>query len=154
MDGSSKHDFHGFSDDDHISMEAEAQKQSQYRSQNTENGDFPEDIGGNLSVMISQHPEGGQLFHAFIDIDVGQVIQHDDSQCPGGDDQQQDDIGMKDLTNSNARQTGILPPMAEEAALEEDDLYICFESAAYAYRARKTDHIDRILVLKASARKN
>ena len=68
-------------------------------------------------------------------------------------DQQQDDIGMKDLTNSNARQTGILPPMAEEAALEEDDLYIWFESAAYAYRARKTDHIDRILVLKASARK-
>ena len=61
---------------------------------------------------------------------------------------------MKALTNYTARQTGILPPMAEEAALEEDDLYICFESAAYAYRARKTDHIDRILVLKASARKN
>ena len=37
---------------------------------------------------------------------------------------------------------------------ENGNLYICFESAAYAYRARKTDHIDRILVLKASARKN
>ena len=68
-------------------------------------------------------------------------------------DQQQDDIGMKDLTNANARETGILPPMAEETAMEGDDLYICFESAAYAYRARKTDHIDRIIVLKASSRK-
>ena len=56
---------------------------------------------------------------------------------------------MKDLTDSNARQIGTLPAMAEEAALDGDDLYICFESAAYAYRARKTDHIDRILVLKA-----
>ena len=64
-------------------------------------------------------------------------------------DIQQDDIGMKDLTDSNARQIGTLPAMAEEAALDGDDLYICFESAAYAYRARKTDHIDRILVLKA-----
>ena len=68
-------------------------------------------------------------------------------------DQQQDDIGMKDLTNANARETGILPPMAEEAAMEGDDLFICFESAAYAYRARKTDHIDRIIVLKESSRK-
>ena len=68
-------------------------------------------------------------------------------------DQQQDDIGMKDLTNANARETGILPPMAEETAMEGDDLYICFESAAYAYRARKADHIDRIIVLKASSRK-
>ena len=60
---------------------------------------------------------------------------------------------MKDLTNANARETGILPPMAEEAAVEGDDLFICFESAAYAYRARKTDHIDRIIVLKESSRK-
>lgn len=68
-------------------------------------------------------------------------------------DQTSDDIGMLDLRDDNAVINAKLPPMAEEASLDGDDLYICFESAAYAYRARRTDHIDRILVLKRSAMK-
>lgn len=65
-----------------------------------------------------------------------------------------DDIGTLDFTDSRAKETGELPPMAEETCMDdEDNLYICFESAAYAYRARETDHIDRILVLKKSSLK-
>ncbi|MGM9940858.1 MAG: hypothetical protein ACI32N_02565 [Bulleidia sp.] len=68
-------------------------------------------------------------------------------------DQTSDDIGTLDLTDNNAVINAKLPPMAEEASLDGNDLYICFESAAYAYRARKCDHIDRILVFKQSAMK-
>lgn len=65
-----------------------------------------------------------------------------------------DDIGTMNMTDANAREIYVLPPMGEEVCMDQDDLYICFESGAYAYRARETDHIDRILVLKKSAMKN
>lgn len=41
-----------------------------------------------------------------------------------------------------------LPPMGEEIYIYDNAMYICFESGAFAYRARECDHIDRILVLK------
>lgn len=64
-----------------------------------------------------------------------------------------DDIGTLNLTDSNADAVYLLPPMGEEVCMDQDDLYICFESGAYAYRARETEHVDRILVLKTSALK-
>lgn len=64
-----------------------------------------------------------------------------------------DDIGTLDLTDANANAVYMLPPMGEEVCMDQDDLYVCFESGAYAYRARETSHIDRILVLKTSALK-
>ncbi len=43
-----------------------------------------------------------------------------------------------------------LPVMAEDCYMDaHGNLYVCFESAAYAYRARKCDHVDRIVYLPA-----
>lgn len=41
-----------------------------------------------------------------------------------------------------------LPVMAEDCYMDEDgNLYICFESGAYAYRSRPCDHVDRIVFI-------
>lgn len=40
-----------------------------------------------------------------------------------------------------------LPPMLEQITADQGKLYLCFESAAYAYRSRWNPKIDRILVL-------
>lgn len=40
-----------------------------------------------------------------------------------------------------------LPPMLEQITADQGKLYLCFESAAYPYRSRWNDKIDRILVL-------
>lgn len=40
-----------------------------------------------------------------------------------------------------------LPPMLEQITAESGKLYLCFESAAYAYRSRFNQKVDRIIVL-------
>lgn len=41
-----------------------------------------------------------------------------------------------------------LPVMAEGCYMDEEgNIYVCFESSAYAYRARKSEHVDRILCI-------
>lgn len=53
-----------------------------------------------------------------------------------------------DATDAKAAVSVTLPPMAEEICMDDTVVYIAFESAAYAFRARKNAHIDRIVVLK------
>lgn len=50
-------------------------------------------------------------------------------------------------TADNAIASYTLPPMLEQITLTDGRLYLCFESAAYAYRARLNDKVDRIVVL-------
>ena len=40
-----------------------------------------------------------------------------------------------------------LPPMLEEISVYKNKIYLCFESGAYAYRARLNPKVDRIVVL-------
>ena len=50
-------------------------------------------------------------------------------------------------TSDKALETLTLPPMLEQISLEDKKMYLCFESAAYAYRARLNPKIDRIVVI-------
>lgn len=44
-----------------------------------------------------------------------------------------------------------LPVMAEGCYMDEEgNIYVCFESSAYAYRARKSEHVDRIMCIPRS----
>ena len=59
-----------------------------------------------------------------------------------------DDDPYNDLRfTEDPDETFTLPPMLEEISVYGDQIYLCFESAAYAYRARINPKIDRIVVL-------
>lgn len=59
-----------------------------------------------------------------------------------------DEDGNVDARDDASLATFNLPVMAEDIFVTTDQhIYVCFESGAYAYRARKCDHIDRILYL-------
>ncbi len=58
-----------------------------------------------------------------------------------------DDLGGVDLTDSQADSKEKLPPLAEEICITDNQIYICFESSAFAFRGRNAAHVDRILVL-------
>lgn len=59
-----------------------------------------------------------------------------------------DDDGNVDARDDSTLVEFDLPVMAEDISVaSESEIYVCFESGAYAYRARLCDHIDRILYL-------
>lgn len=62
----------------------------------------------------------------------------------------EDEEGNVNATDANKLYSFHLPCMAEDCYMDdENNLYVCFESAGYAYRARKSPHVDRILFLPA-----
>lgn len=59
-----------------------------------------------------------------------------------------DEDGNVNAKDENMLYSLHLPCMAEDCHMDDSgNLYICFESSAYAYRARKSVHVDRILFL-------
>lgn len=57
-----------------------------------------------------------------------------------------DEDGNVNATDENMLYSIHLPCMAEDCHMDDaGNLYVCFESAAYAYRARVSPHVDRIL---------
>lgn len=59
-----------------------------------------------------------------------------------------DEDGNVNAQDENKLYSIHLPCMAEDCHMDDDgNLYLCFESAAYAYRARLSPHIDRIIFL-------
>lgn len=60
----------------------------------------------------------------------------------------EDDDGNVDARDDAKVASITLPVMAEDLFVTDDQMiYICFESGAYAYRARDCYHMDRILVM-------
>lgn len=63
-------------------------------------------------------------------------------------DYEKDEDGNVDARDSSLLTSIDLPMMAEDIYVyNEEEVYICFESAAYAYRARLCDHVDRVLFI-------
>ncbi len=61
---------------------------------------------------------------------------------------EKNDDGNVDARNSNVINTIELPVMAEDCFMDpEGNMYICFESAGFAYKARKCEHVDRIIFI-------
>ena len=61
---------------------------------------------------------------------------------------EKDSDGNVNARNNNVIKTIELPVMAEDCYMDDEgNLYICFESAAFVYRARKCDHVDRIIFI-------
>lgn len=56
--------------------------------------------------------------------------------------------GNVDARNHALLNSITLPVMAEDCYMDEEgNLYICFESAAFSYRYRECDHLDRVLFI-------
>ena len=64
-------------------MEPLAQRQTHQHPQKRQGVVLPEHIGRCLSGIEAKHLDGGDLPDALVDIDVGEVIQHDKGQRPG-----------------------------------------------------------------------
>lgn len=62
--------------------------------------------------------------------------------------QNEDNVFDSLRTTDNAIDSFTLPPMLEQITISGNRLYLCFESGAYAYRARLNPKIDRIVVLE------
>ena len=61
-------------------MQKLSQHHPQSHAEAGQNHVLPVDVGGKLPVVEAQHFQRSQLPHTLGDVDVGQVVQHDEGQ--------------------------------------------------------------------------
>ncbi len=79
--GSAEHDQIHLHGPHHPRMEPSSHEQAQHNAKECEEQILPVDIGRHFLVIEPQHLQGGQLPNPLRDVDVGQIIQHNEGEC-------------------------------------------------------------------------
>ena len=76
----------------HEGMEPFADRHADQRRDGCEHDVFSEDVSIRLARIEAEHLDGRNLADTLCDVDVGQVVQHNECQSAGADHDQDDDV--------------------------------------------------------------
>ena len=96
-------------------MQQDAERQPGAEAEDGLQPNFPEHIARGFSVAVPEHTERRQLFCAFADVDIGNLIQDDHGQGACAGDNQQDD-GVQTFQQPFIRRLCLCRPFNREHA--------------------------------------
>ena len=91
MDHAAEHHIVDLGRHHHKARQVGARDHAEGVADHGEQGDLAEDVSVHLAPREAQDPQRGDLADALVDVDVGEVVEHDKGECRRRDDQHHDD---------------------------------------------------------------